>query len=171
MNTLQKYKEHEIYFLNADHVDVKTIESDVDLRCFVAGMLSYHPWWIVFLFGVRALFARILGLARHERSGTLSVIQPEDLSFQPGESASFFTVRDAKEGAYWIAETPKDKHLKAFFGVMAETSPLNRSRYHVFTSVRYLHWTGPVYFNVIRPFHHMVVWRMMKAGIKNHQTA
>jgi hypothetical protein len=31
--------------------------------------------------------------------------------------------------------------------------------------VHYKHWTGPVYFNLIRPFHHLVVSRMARAGL------
>jgi hypothetical protein len=40
------------------------------------------------------------------------------------------------------------------------------NRFLVVTIVHYRHWTGPVYFNVIRPFHHIVVWQMMKAGAR-----
>ncbi|WP_422698682.1 DUF2867 domain-containing protein [Desulfosarcina cetonica] len=32
--------------------------------------------------------------------------------------------------------------------------------------MRYRNWTGPVYFNLIRPFHHLVVREMMKAGAR-----
>ena len=72
----------------------------------------------------------------------LPSIKPEDLSFKPGENASFFIVRDAKEDMYWVSETPEDDHLTVFFGVMAEKLSQNLTRYHVFTSVKYLHWTG-----------------------------
>ena len=92
-----------------------------------------------------------------------------ELSFKPGENASFFTIRDAKEDLYWVSESPEDKHLQAFFGVVAEKLTQNYKRYHVFTCVKYLHWTGPVYFNLIRPFHHIVVRSMMKAGIKKNR--
>jgi hypothetical protein len=169
MNIIQKYKEFEIYFQNADHIDVKTIESDIDLRSFISGMLSYYPWWMVSLYRIREFLVGILGLVRHEKPEILPSIKPEDLSFTPGEKASFFIVRDAKEDKYWVSETPDDKHLTALFGVIAEKLSSNCTRYHVFTSVRYLHWTGPVYFNLIRPFHHMVVWSMMKAGTKKRQ--
>jgi hypothetical protein len=64
-----------------------------------------------------------------------------------------------------VAETPEDKHLSAYFGVVNEKLDREHSRFHVFTTVRYLHWTGPVYFNLIRPFHHLVVSRMMKSAI------
>ncbi len=77
----------------------------------------------------------------------------------------FFIVHNAKEDIYWVAETPEDKHLNAYFGVVTVKLRNNLTRFHVFTSVKYIHWTGPVYFNFIRPFHHLVVLKMMKAGI------
>ncbi len=156
----------EIYFQNVDHIDVKTIEGAASLRSFVSGMLSYYPWWLLLLYRVRELVVEILGLEKHEQPEMLPSITPEDLAFEPGENASFFIVRNAKDKVYWVAETPDDKHLKAYFGVVAEKSSQSLTRFHVFTSVKYLHWTGPVYFNLIRPFHHLVVSRMMRAGIR-----
>ena len=129
-------------------------------------MLSYYPGWILFLYRIRGLFVRILGLVKHERPETLPFIKPADLPFSPGENASFFIVRMAKEDTYWISETPPDKHLTAFLGVVVEQLNNNRSRFHVFTTVRFIHWTGNVYFNLIRPFHHLVVSRMMRAAIQ-----
>ena len=82
----------------------------------------------------------------------------------PGDSVTFFVVREAVADVYWVSETPEDKHLAAYFGVVTEKLDQRKSRFHVFTAVRYLHWTGPVYFNLIRPFHHLVVSRMMKHG-------
>lgn len=158
--------ELDTYFQNVDHADVKTIEGEVDLRGFVSGMLSYYPWWLVFLYRTREILVRTLGLTRHEKPETLPSIRPEDLSFEPGSNASFFIVRTAKEDLFWVAETPEDKHLTAYLGVVAEDLDMQRTRFHVFTTIKYLHWTGPVYFNLIRPFHHLVVARMMKAGAR-----
>ena len=75
-------------------------------------------------------------------------------------------VRMAKEDLYWIAETPPDKHLRAYFGIVAEPVANDLKRYYIVTIVHYLHWTGPVYFNLIRPFHHLVVARMARAGAR-----
>ncbi len=83
------------------------------------------------------------------------------------KNVTFFEVRCAKEDAYWISETPRDKHLKAYFGVAAEPLINANNRFYVVTTVFYKHWTGPVYFNLIRPFHHLVVSRMAHAGLKN----
>lgn len=100
MSVISKHKELDIYFKNADHIDVKTIEGDTDLRSFISGMLSYCPWWMVSLYRVREIIVRILGLVRHEKPETAPSIKPEDLSFKPGEIASFFIVRDAKDDTY-----------------------------------------------------------------------
>lgn len=165
MNPIRNYKELERYFEHMDYSEVKTIEGCTGLRPFIARMLSYYPWWIRWLYRIRELLVNILGLVKHKKPGNSGSIKPETISFQPGERASIFIVHTAKEDSYWISETPEDKHLKAYFGVVAEELENNVTRFHVFTSIQYRHWTGPVYFNLIRPFHHLVVSRMMKAGI------
>ena len=160
-----RHTELDLYFQNADYVDIKSIDGNTDLRRFISGMLSYYPWWVLFLFRVREILVKVFGLARHEKPAAPPSIKPEALSFKSGENASFFIVNRARENRYWVSETPPDKHLKAYFGVVAEPINPGLTRFQVFTTVKFIHWTGPVYFNLIRPFHHLVVWRMMKAGI------
>jgi hypothetical protein len=103
---------------------------------------------------------------KHEAPDVLPDLKPEDISFTTDETVTFFIVRCAKEDTYWFSETPKDKHLKAYFGVVAEPLDNKTKRFYVITVVHYHHWTGPVYFNLIRPFHHLVVSRMARAGVK-----
>ncbi len=166
MDKIKSYRELELYFKNADYTDIKTIEGEVSLRQFICAMLSYYPWWIVFLYRIREFLVNILGLVKHDKPDVLPSIKPEDLAFDPGEQATFFIVKAAKENSYWVSETPEDKHLKAYFGVVAEELSSRLTRFHVFTSVKYIHWTGPVYFNLIRPFHHLVISSMMRNGVK-----
>ena len=164
MEYLRKFKEWQPYFEGADCIDIKTIESKNDLRIFIAAMLSYYPWWVVMLYRIRVLIVHILGLVKHEAPAELPDLQPGQISFIPGGNVSFFIVRMAREHLYWLAETPPDKHLRAYFGVVAEPLAEDLKRYYIVTIVHYLHWTGPVYFNLIRPFHHLVVSRMARAG-------
>ena len=153
----------------ADHTDVKVAEGHADMREFIASMLSYYPWWIAFLFRIRAILVRTLGLVRHSSPGKVAALRPEDVHLTPGETAAFFIVRFARENTYWVAETPPDKHLRAYIAVVAERLKENINRFHVLTIVHYQHWTGPVYFNLIRPFHHLVVRKMMKAALRDKQ--
>jgi hypothetical protein len=156
--------ELEELFNDMDYIDVKHIEAETSLRGFIAGMLSYYPWWIVILYRVRQILVWLLRLARHDKPETLPSFKAEQVSFTPGENASFFIIRKAEEEKYWIAETPEDKHLSAYFSVSADKLDSGMTRFTVMTAIRYLHWSGPVYFNLIRPFHHLVVRSMMRAG-------
>jgi hypothetical protein len=162
--SLNRYPELMPYMAGADHLDVKSVTGAVDLRSFIAGMLAYHPWWLKLLFGLRQAPVVLLGLERHALPAATKGRRPAEVPFAPGGRIAFFTVRAAAPDRYWVAETPEDKHLAAYVGIVAEPAGNRRRRFHVFTAVRYRHWTGPVYFNLIRPFHHLVVWRMMQAG-------
>lgn len=166
MDYITNIKEFGPLLETPNHTDVKMTEGEVNLSEFIASMLSYRPWWIRFLFRIREIFVRILGLVRHEIPEKFPVLRPEDIPFTPGETVAFFTVCFSKEGEYWVGETPEDKHLTAYLGVVMEPLKEKINRFHVITIVRYIHWTGPVYFNLIRPFHHLVVRRMMKAGVR-----
>jgi hypothetical protein len=169
MTNLKDYPQIVSLMEDANHIDVKVVEGSVSLRQFIAGMLSYYPWWypwwIIFLYGVRAVFVRLLGMKQPARPDDLPRLLPEDIPTMPGEKATFFILRFAKDEEYWIAETPEDKHLRAYFGIVVEPLKDNLKRFHVITIVHYKHWTGPVYFNTIRPFHHLVVRRMARAGV------
>lgn len=149
-----------------DHFDVKTIEGDVSLREFIAGMFSYYPAWIKGLYAIRWGFVRLLGMKQETMSAPR--LTPETIPFTNGEWATFFQVHDAQENDYWIA-TASDKHLDAYILIASETLENGKIRFHVGTIVHYNNMAGPLYFNVIRPFHHIVVGSMMKAGIDYKQ--
>jgi hypothetical protein len=149
---------------HADYADEKTASGNVSMRAFVANMLNYQPAWISFLFGLRGIFVRLLGMpltgiprSRKQR--------PETLPMAPGERASFFVVQAAEDERYWIAEV-RDRHLNAAVAVVVEERGSQQKRFHVLTIVHYNNGTGPLYFNVIRPFHHLVVGSMVQAGVK-----
>jgi hypothetical protein len=148
---------------NASHLDIKTVEGNIGLRQFLANMLAYQPGWVSFLYRVRAVFVRLLGM-KQEGVPTAPRYSAETVPMTPGEKAAFFTVKTAREDQYFFAEV-RDQHLDAMLGVVVEPLGGNRNRFHVVTVVHYNNWAGPVYFNVIRPFHHIVVGSMARAGV------
>jgi len=166
MNFIREIPDIAQLLKGSNYIDIKTAEGQTSLRRFIAGMLSFYPGWIVFLYRIRAVLVKLLGLYKHPAPGALPELSPEDVSFVVDETVTFFTVRAAKENHYWVGETPEDKHLSAYFCVAVEPLGDPRKRFHVATIVHYKHWTGPVYFNLIRPFHHLVVGRMMRAGVQ-----
>ncbi len=155
------------YLAAADHVDIKTVDSAVSLREFLAGMMSYQPAWVTFLYHIRRVFVRLLGMRQSgiPRPPTLSAAT---FPMTPGQPAAFFTVREAAEDAYWLADV-RDRHLDAALAVIAAALPDGRCRFYVLTIVRYNNRAGPFYFNIIRPFHHLVVGSMTRAGSKGQR--
>ncbi len=148
----------------ADHIDAKVVTGTVDLRAFLAASLGYQPGWVVGLYRVRAVFVRALGLRQGGVPRRLRMTAGT-VPMQPGERAGPFIVRAAADGRYWVAEA-SESHLTAALGVIVEPLGGERRRFYVLTVVHYHSWTGPVYFNAIRPFHHLVVGRMAAAGVR-----
>lgn len=149
---------------DADHIDIKSFVGDVSLREFLAGMFSYYPGWLRFLYQIRWGFVRLLGMKQHGVP-QMRTVKPEEIAMEPGQRAAFFTVKAAAENHFFLAgET--ESHLTAHLAVVREDPQAAESRFLVVTIVHYHRWTGPLYFNVIRPFHHLVVRQMGLAGIQ-----
>lgn len=146
---------------SADHIDIKVAESDLPLREFVARLLSYQPTWVTALYGIRWGFVRLLGL-KQQGIPQARQMSAEELPMSSDKDSQFliFRVISAKEDAYWFAQA-SESHLSAILGVSCERLADGRNRFYVVTLVHYHRWTGRVYFNTIRPFHHLVVGAMM----------
>jgi hypothetical protein len=148
---------------DANHVDVKTAASNVSLREFVAAALGWQPGWMKLLFRARKVLAHLLRL-QHPNTPVVR-LRPEKIPFTPGTKVGFFAVTEAAEDRYLVLEA-SDTHLTGYLAVVAEAEAPGRNRFYVITIVKYHHWTGPLYFNIIRPFHHLVVRSLVNAGAR-----
>lgn len=157
------YPELASLYDGADYVDHKTIESNKTLREFLAGFIYYTPDWLLLLYKLRQPFVRLLGI--DSKPADMTPVKAEDISFTPGNPCQVFTVLAGREEDF-LAVYAEEKHLRAELLVGVE--PLNNgsNRFHVGIIVHYRHWTGPIYFSVVRPLHHIVTNCMMRAGAK-----
>ncbi len=151
------------YLKDADHIDVKYYDADLDLKDFIAAFMSYHPWWISLLYKIRKVFVKFLGMSQEDMPD-YSGLKPEDISMKPGDMVTFFKVEKALENEYWIAGG-SDKHLEAQVGILIEKKENGINRFHIITIVHHRDWSGPFFFNVFRPFHHIVLHAMAKRAI------
>lgn len=164
MNIIDTVPELTFLFSGADHVDVKKAESGVTLREFVAGSMSWSPVWVKVLFLARTVLARLLRLDdSHLPAGVRP--RPEEISFTPGDRVGLFTVTAAAEDRFIVLEAA-DNHLIGYLAIAAAPAAGGRTRFEAATVVKYRRWTGPLYFTIIRPFHHLVVRGMIKAGAR-----
>ncbi len=147
----------------ADHVDSHHIEGNVPFRRQLAQAMNWMPGWVRFLYLVRKVLARLMGL-EHDDVLSNPRFHEDCFPMTPGEAAGFFQVVDASEESHWIA-MGEDKHLAGYICMAVEHLEDGRKRYHCTTIVNYRHWIGSVYFNLIRPFHHLIVRGMLKASV------
>lgn len=147
----------------ADEVDVKTVTGTVTLREFAAGAFNYEPGWMKALWAVRTVLARVLRLRTAEMPPE-SKLRPEDITFTPGDPLAFFTVVRGEEGHYLLLEVA-DKHLTAYLAIITDEAVPERE-FKVVTLVRYRQRLGKLYFGAIRPFHHLIVGSMCRAGLR-----
>lgn len=145
------------FLAHADHVDVHRVRTERPLRSFIAASFAYQPRWITFLYAVRMRLVRLIGL-HQEGMPEPTRWRAEDVPMKPGDAASFFTVQAAREDQLWVAGV-EERHLRGTLAILREASG-----YALVTIVHYRHWTGRLYFNLIRPFHHLVVMAMARAG-------
>ncbi len=92
-------------------------------------------------------------------------LRPEKVSFTPGDQASFFTVVRGEEDHYLLLKVT-DNHLIAWLAIITDNAQ-PESEFKVATLVKYLRPTGRFYYNLIRPFHHLVLLSMCSAATKS----
>ncbi|MBP2216993.1 DUF2867 domain-containing protein [Arthrobacter sp. CAN_C5] len=151
----------------ANHLDAVSGCASLSLRDGISNALSWQPAWLKLLFLARGGLARLMHL-EHPPPSQGRGLRPEKISFRPGDRLGFFTVSAGKEDAY-IVLTAEDTHLIAH--LILEVEPAcnaSRSTFRLTTAVYYRRWTGPLYFNIIRPFHHVIMHRMVSAALTSH---
>lgn len=146
----------------ADSIHVISVDCRKSLREFLSAILSYMPGWMRFLYRVRWVFVRLLG-ARQDGVPASLFVAPQDIPFAQGEEASIFTVIEAREGSFWLGKAT-DNMITGYLGVIAEPLETGANRFHIVTGAKFLHWTGSIYFAIIKPFHNLVVACMAREG-------
>lgn len=148
----------------ADVIDVKTAKGAVSLREFAAGALSLESRAGQALFALRVPVAKLLRLEMTGRPSRTR-LRPEDVSFTPGDHLSFFTVDRGEEQHYLLLKVT-DNHLFAYLAIIVDDSGPVRA-FKVVTLVHYLRTAGRLYYNLIRPFHHVAIRTMCRSGVRN----
>jgi hypothetical protein len=165
MDYLDRIKEIKALCENADYIGVKSVEAACGLERFLIRMFTYRPALIRCLYRLRAPLVRLLGF-RQEPMPAMEEWIPAEFPMLPCGQIWFFTVQRVKQDHFWIVGCPRDRHLDADLAVVARPLEGNRNRFYLITVVRYKHWTGPVYFNLIRLFNLFLVNRMARRAAR-----
>ncbi|WP_027183081.1 DUF2867 domain-containing protein [Desulfovibrio inopinatus] len=146
---------------DTDYVDWKSVCGRMPLDRFVVSLLQYRPVWLQSMYAFRAIVAGILGIRLPTMTGTFS---RSHAPMTPGEQLGPFRVVEAAYDSYWIGKT-EDKNLIAHIVVVASQQQTD-TRFDVGTFVTFLRPTGRLYFQIVRPFHHLVLTTAMAAAVR-----
>ena len=169
MNEFKRIPALAEYLDGANHVDVKSGEGTLPLREFVAGLLSYKPGWVRALWKVRVWLLKVLRQGESDVPGE-GQLTAESLPIETGQEALFFTVADSDGETYWVA-IGEESHLGMALGVVVQSveGQEDIKKFSVITVVQYRNFAGSIYFNLIRPFHHLVVSAAMRSLLQTNK--
>lgn len=150
--------------MTADVVDAKTIEGNVSLSEFLAAFVSYMPAWVRVLYRIREGMVKLMGI-QEDDSVSSAAVTADTVPMTKGQNLAFFTVVEAMPDEYWVGAID-ESHLSAYLAIEREAIGSDKYRFHVTTLVYYKQWIGRLYFNIIRPFHHLIVNLSMRAAVR-----
>lgn len=123
----------------------------------MAAFWTTMPAWLNLLFKLRNLLVRPFGL----KTGTDGSREELKQALLKGEDYGFMSAvaRSADESVISL----DDKHLKAWFSVYIE-----RRDVYMTTLVKFYNKLGVAYFNLIRPFHKIVVKNIFRRVLREY---
>ncbi|POS02025.1 uncharacterized protein DUF2867 [Flavobacterium croceum DSM 17960] len=139
---------------------------NIDITKIGKLFFSSGPKWIDNLFVLRNKLVRLLGL---KTSGRITDRQKmlDNFKCEKGEQLGLFKVFDKTENEVILGED--DKHLNFRVSLLIDKQTENKTDKNLIisTTVKFNNWFGRLYFLPVRPFHKLIVPKILKGIINN----
>jgi hypothetical protein len=139
----------------SDIFSVQTKKQNLDIEEVITAFFSTTPKWIDYLFELRHNIVALLGL----KTNSNTIIE-FNYPLQAGEKIGFFEIFEVSETEIILGEN--DTHLD--FRVLVRIEKENQIS--VETLVEFKNFFGKTYFQIIKPFHKLIVASMLKGMLK-----
>ncbi|PQB06862.1 hypothetical protein BST83_06625 [Polaribacter filamentus] len=140
-------------------------ENKIHSTDIVKAFFASGPKWVGILFVLRNKIVTIFGLKTGNKINNRQQ-QLNNFKCEPNERLGLFKVFNKTENEVILGED--DKHLNFRISLLTEnlnTQPIKKE-VTISTTVKFNNWFGRLYFLPIRPFHKLIVPKMLKAIIK-----
>jgi len=171
MNTIAKvnFPNHSILHNNQYHYtdsykgSLLDVNNEVNLTTVGKAFFSSSPAWADKLFEFRNWLVSFIGL---KTNGTVDNKEEllNNFKGEKGERVGLFKVFDKTDEELILGED--DKHLDFRISLMVEEVAGQRKEITISTTVIFHNWMGKLYFLPVKPFHKLIVPRMLKGIIK-----
>ncbi len=141
-----------------EYFDIKNKVSSKDVG---KAFFSSAPKWTAWLFELRNRIVSILGLKTPDKAKSRKELL-DSFNCEPGERLGLFTVYHRTENEVILGED--DKHLDFRISLYKENKSDSdgRKSLTLSTTVKFNNWFGKLYFLPVKPFHKLIVPRMLK---------
>jgi len=137
---------------NADNITADDIQVE---------FWTKNPKWLESLYKLRDIIVKPFGL----KGGEERDVQMLEECIRKGIDYRFVSIPAKSENETVLCLN--DKHLKAYISVYLENAENDNKLVYATTVVHFHNKLGYLYFNVIRPFHYIVVKKMLSGTLDN----
>jgi hypothetical protein len=124
---------------------------------------SSAPKWSEKLFDLRNKIVSVFGLKTPDKHINREE-QLKNFTCQVGSSLGLFNIYAKTENEVILGED--DKHLNFRISLLKEDNQLENKKLTITTVVEFNNWFGKLYFLPVKPFHKLIVPKMLKGIIK-----
>lgn len=124
--------------------------------------------WVSALMAFRDRIVKPFGLKTSEK---VTDKQIQNFKFEKGRQLGIFKVFDKAENEVIFGEN--DKHLDFRISILLDNPTKNKKNLSISSIVTFNNWFGRLYFMTIKPFHNIIVPKMLKGileKIENEKT-
>ena len=141
------------------------IKNEVSSKHIGKAFFTSAPKWTAQLFELRNKIVSVFGLKTPGKNIDRKELL-DNFNCETGEKIGLFTVYNINENEVILGED--DKHLDFRISIYKETKPYDEGKKYLTlsTTVQFNNWFGKLYFLTVKPFHKLIVPRMLK-GIIN----
>ena len=155
-------------FFPADYADafgcVVSTSKSIEPEKILLDMWNHQPRWIRFLFKLRDILVKPLGLKT--RNKTLYTQKSFENAIFNGKD--FFTMKVPIKNENEIVLQLTDKHLTAELSIYSNLIAEDKLKIVCATLVHYHNKLGVFYFFVIKPFHKIIVKAVLKSALNKY---
>lgn len=121
------------------------------------------PKWVDLLFTFRNKIAGVIGL---KTSGSIEnrKQQLDNFKCEKGERLGLFKIFEKTEKEVILGED--DKHLNFRVSLLLDKITDGKNKLYISTAVKYNNTFGRLYFLIVKPFHNLIVPKMLKGIIQ-----
>ena len=155
-NNPQKYDYIDSFQSEINDPNNKIVSSDVGKAFF-----SSAPKWVEALMTLRNKIVSVFGLKISNKISNRQQ-QLDDFKCEKGEQLGLFKVFEKNNNEVILGEN--DKHLDFRVSLFIENIGTHQEKkmITISTTVMFHNWFGKAYFQLIRPFHRLIVPKMLK---------